>query len=85
MRTVSRLMAAVFTLASFVLPANAQGEWTRCTASDRGVHWNIVNGQSDRDTCFALARRCTGNPNVAANYRTPAAIIRAPYRRCTLS
>jgi hypothetical protein len=60
------------------------GEWTRCVASSVGTTFNIVNGQGAQATCFALARKCTGDPNATVTYyNSGAVIVDAPYVRCT--
>jgi hypothetical protein len=82
-RTLSAaaVILALLSLASESNGQNIAGEWTQCVALHNGEQWNIVNGK-DRNICFKLARRCTGNPNVQATFYSAAVIINAPYRRC---
>jgi hypothetical protein len=63
--------------------ADIAGEWTRCVAWSGGETWNIVNGGGSQAACFALGRRCTGNPNATITYYSSAVVVNAPYRRCT--
>jgi hypothetical protein len=61
--------------------ADVAGEWTRCVAWSGGITFNIVNGQSNQSTCFALGRKCTGNPNATVTYHSSPVIVNAPYQR----
>jgi hypothetical protein len=63
--------------------ADIAGEWTRCVAWSGGTTFNIVNGQGSRAACFALGRKCTGNPNATVTYYGNPVIVNAPYSRCT--
>ena len=56
------------------------GEWTRCVAWSGGLTFNIVNGQGSQAACFALGRKCTGNPNSTVTYYGSAVIVHAPYQ-----
>jgi hypothetical protein len=64
-----------------VLLAQA-GEFTTCTAYYGGQMWNIVT-HNNYDSCVAMARKCTGDPNLLdiRFYHSPV-LIAAPYRRC---
>jgi hypothetical protein len=63
------------------------GVATRCIAypnGANGVPWHIQNGQNSQNQCFALAGKCTNNPNVPAWYGSSAIVLSPPYRICTL-
>lgn len=62
--------------------ADLAGEWTRCVAWSGGLTFNIVNGQGSQAQCFALGRKCTGNPNATVTYYGSAVVVNAPYQRC---
>ena len=62
--------------------AQVAGEWTRCVAWSGGTTFNIVNGQANREQCFALGRKCTGNPNATITFYGNPVIVNAPYTRC---
>ena len=65
--------------------AGEPGEWTRCVAWSEGLTFNIVNGQGNQGVCFALGRKCTGNPNARVTYYNPPVVVQVPYQRCTAS
>lgn len=60
------------------------GEWTKCIAWSKNTKYNIVYGSWSSDTCFALAQRCTKDPNVRSQYYSNPVVIEAPYLRCTI-
>jgi hypothetical protein len=66
---------------------NVVGQWTRCIAYPNGANGQpllIQNGQNAQNQCFALARKCTNNPNVPAWYGSSAIVLYPPYQVCTL-
>lgn len=77
------LILALVSAASNAKAQGLAGEWTKCVAWHNGDQWNIVNGQYINTQCFALARKCTGNPNVRVTFYGNAVVINAPYKRCT--
>ena len=78
------IICCILTIFAFNKPASAQvGEWTKCIAWTSTNKYNIVNGGWSSDVCFALAQRCSKDPNVKANYYSNPVIVEAPYIRCT--
>ena len=59
------------------------GEWTQCIAFSNNIKFNIVHGSFNADVCYALAKECTGDPNVRSQYYSFAVVIEPPYERCT--
>ena len=65
-------------------PVYAQGgEWTKCIAQLNDTKYNIVHGDWSGEFCWALAYRCTGDPEVVAEYFPNPVVIKSPYQRCT--
>jgi hypothetical protein len=82
---ISALLVGLILIVSSANKSIAQGAFSRCVAWHGGETWNIVNGQGSREQCFALARKCTGNPDVTATYYGSSVLVQAPYRQCTSS
>ena len=58
------------------------GQWTKCYAESGGKMWYITYGQSSKEACHALAKKCTGDNNVTSHYSTNPILLAAPYQLC---
>jgi hypothetical protein len=65
-----------------VVVAQLAGEWTKCVAWSGGKTFNIVNGGYNREACFNLGHKCTGNPNATITFYGNPVVVNAPYTRC---
>ena len=61
--------------------AETTGVWANCVAFNNGINYAIL-GVFSPAACGAVARDCTGNPNVTANWYNAAVIVSAPLSVC---